>query len=61
MAGIKMTLALSVIVLEAFVDLMDGCKGPHEIQEQTGLPMARCEAIYRLYVQIVEQTSDGQE
>lgn len=31
------------------VDLLDGTKGPHEIHEQTGLPMERCEEIYNWY------------
>lgn len=38
------------ILCKAFVDVLDGCKGPHEIQEQTGLPMERCEEIYNLYL-----------
>ena len=38
------------LLLEAFTDVLDGCKGPHEIKEKTGLPDERCEEIYNLYL-----------
>lgn len=31
------------------LDLLDGCKGPHEIKESTGLSDERCEEIYAWY------------
>lgn len=39
-------------ILLAFKDVMDGCRGPHEIQENTGLSLERCKEIYNLYTHI---------
>ena len=36
------------IAAKALVELTDGCKGPEEIMEQTGLPMDRCDHIYNV-------------
>ena len=33
------------------LDLLDGCKGPHEIHHNTGLPIERCEEIYKYWVE----------
>jgi hypothetical protein len=35
--------------ISAFIDVLDGCRGPHEIQANTGLPSARCEEIYKIW------------
>jgi hypothetical protein len=37
------------------VDLLDGTKGPHELHEQTGLPMERCEEIYNWYAAVPQE------
>ncbi len=34
----------------ALVDVLEGCGGPNAIHAMTGLPMARCEEIYDLYL-----------
>lgn len=49
------------LVRKAFVDLLDGCGGPKEIQRNTGLPLKRCEEIYDLYLlaQLGEETLLG--
>lgn len=39
---------------KAFLDLLDGCKGPHEIMEQTGLPIERCQEIYQLFLRLLK-------
>jgi hypothetical protein len=36
----------------AIQDLLDGCTDPAEIHRFTGLPMSRCEELYRLYQQL---------
>jgi len=36
-------------VEQMLMDMLDGCKGPHEIHEQTGMSMERCEEIYNWY------------
>jgi hypothetical protein len=38
------------ILRKAFVDLLDGGKDAKAIQEWTGLPIERCEAIYNIYL-----------
>jgi hypothetical protein len=37
---------------QAFIDLMDGCSGWHEIHEHTGLPVERCKEIYALWTKV---------
>lgn len=41
-------------------DLLDGTKGAHEIHEQTGLPMERCEEIYQWYSTLDPEMTRGE-
>lgn len=34
----RLSLDMKLAAVEALTDLLDGCKGPHEIHENTGLP-----------------------
>ncbi len=51
----RLSLDMKLAAVEALTDLLDGCKGPHEIHENTGLPDERCKEIWDLHCVLMKE------